>query len=259
MPPSCATAIGGVRVAAGQRRRGPAGRTRSSRRGRRRRARTARAGSRPARRRARSTACPQLVRSRPSSGCRSPPPASAASAPTAADTRRRPVGESRRGSGRARTRGRGCPAARARVRIASLSRKPRAVVSPIPGTRRYSRSIAASLDVEVVERDDAVEPLGAGEVGGARADVRLAACRGGRSRTRRSPRAASRSRRSFSSVSSSTRHPWRRTLAQEFVTLAVGRDAEQRQRCGRRSRHSESKVRRVLTAPRRTSSGAGGC
>ena len=65
------------------------------------------------------------------------------------------------------------PAERARLRIASLSRNACAVVWPIPGTWRCSRSIAASLDVEVVERDDPIDALGLGEVGGALADVRL--------------------------------------------------------------------------------------
>ena len=128
-------------VAAGRGEDDRVDRRRASRRDRRRRGRTARAGTRAARRRA------------PSRICQSSSADPIFLMPMAAACER---GLSTHG-GVTRdvhssiaswlttwtNSGQGIRAARARERIASLSRKARPVVSPMPGTCRYSRSIAA--------------------------------------------------------------------------------------------------------------------
>ena len=111
---------------------------------------------------------------------------------------------------RGRIRGRVCRLPARGVRIASLSRNPRAVVWPIPGTPQVLAQHRGRLDVEIVERDDPLEPLGPGEVARRRCGCRPPACRAGRSRTRRSPPAASPSRPASRRSASRTRHPCRR-------------------------------------------------
>ena len=63
------------------------------------------------------------------------------------------------------------PAERARFRIASLSRKALAVVCPMPGTCRYSRSMAASSTSKSSSATIRSMRLRLRDVGGALADV----------------------------------------------------------------------------------------
>ena len=63
------------------------------------------------------------------------------------------------------------PALRARKRIASLSRNAARRRLAHAGHAEVLAQHRGGLDVEIVERDDAIEPLGAREVRGAGADV----------------------------------------------------------------------------------------
>ena len=124
--------------------------------------------------------------------------------------------------------GQGSPALRARRRIASLSRKPARRRLAHAGHEQVLAQHRRQLDVEVVERDDAVDALGAGQVRGALADVveRHVAAEVVE-RVDRLARPVGVAELLFGEEQHPA--PLALALAQELVTLAVGRDAEQGQ------------------------------
>ena len=125
--------------------------------------------------------------------------------------------------------GAGQPPLRARRRIASLSRKRARRRFSHPGHEQVLAQHRRQLDVEVIERDDAVDALGSREVRGALADVveRHVAAEVIES-VDRVTRPVGVAQLLFGEQQHAA--PLPPALAQELVALAVGRDAEEGQR-----------------------------